>query len=61
MALKPIKSHETTELRPRLKIRQASLDYAKAYAEDQQISLEQALSQAIDQVCTARRTTKGTK
>jgi len=51
MALKPVRTHEVEEIRPRLKVLKSSLDYARSYAEDQKISLEQALSQAIDQVC----------
>ena len=50
MALKPIKNSPTTELRPRLTIQQSSLDYAKAYAEQSGRTLDQVLSQALDQV-----------
>jgi len=51
MALKPVPTTQTVEVRPRLTVRKSSLDYAQAYADEHGLKVDQVLSQAIDQVC----------
>lgn len=58
MALKSVPTTQTVEVRPRLTIRQASLDYARAYAEQKGRKLDDVLSQAIDQVCVPEKKKK---